>query len=86
MVHNYYAALDCGVLSSPLNGNVTIIGGTVYPNGQAIYNCDIGYNLNGSMNRSCLVNGWSGDDPMCESKKRKSLSLSLSLSLMCMAF
>ena len=63
-------AFDCGDLPPPMNGQVSISNGTLYPSGSAVYECDIGFNLLGSMYRSCLFNGWSGVEPICESNEK----------------
>ena len=58
------AAVDCGVLQPPLNGQVMVFGTTL--GSQALYNCDEGYILLGSTSRVCESNGrWSGDEPEC---------------------
>ena len=66
-----YAAVDCGDLSAPSNGGVNIDGGTLYPTGKAVYQCNVGYELVGAVldTRSCLSTGlWSGVEPMCTRK------------------
>ena len=62
----FIPVFDCGDLSSPMDGQVSVSNGTLYPNGRAVYECDIGFNLIGSMYRSCFFNGWSGVEPVCE--------------------
>ena len=61
----FNTAFDCSELLSPFNGQVTT-NGTVYPIGYAFYECDNGFNLVGPMDRFCLFNGWSGQEPICE--------------------
>ena len=57
--------VDCGVLSVT-NGQVNTSSGTTY-NQVATYSCDTGYNLVGSLTRTCQVNGsWSFTAPVCE--------------------
>ena len=63
------AAVLCGGLQDPDNGNIV-----VYTNGPragslVIYRCDVGYRIVGSDTRQCLLNGsWSQQDPTCEGK------------------
>ncbi len=65
----YSAAINCGDLPAPSNGQVNIDNGTMYPIGEATYRCDGGYELVGIASRFCLFNGrWSGGDPMCRRK------------------
>lgn len=65
----YSAAIDCGDLPAPPNGQVIIDNGTEYPTGEATYVCDSGYELVGTASRFCLFNGsWSGGDPICRRK------------------
>ena len=63
-----YIVFDCGDLLSPMNGQVSVFNGTLYATGMAVYECDTGFNLLGPMYRSCLFSGWSGVEPVCESK------------------
>ena len=59
--------VDCGDLSSPAYGNVTL-NFTLYQS-LAVYRCSYGYNLIGNSSRYCQANGqWSGEEPICESK------------------
>ena len=65
----YSAALDCGDLPAPSNGQVNTVNGTVYPTGEATYECNGGYELVGTASRVCFSNGrWSGEEPMCQRK------------------
>ena len=59
-------AVDCGTLTDPANGWVTLTVGTSL--GQvATYNCNTGYNLVGDSTRTCQAEGnWSGSAPTCE--------------------
>lgn len=54
------------------NGKVQINGSSnekVVVSSQAIFNCDSGYNLIGSINIICLSNGkWSDKMPICKGK------------------
>ncbi|XP_077999677.1 uncharacterized protein LOC144452453 [Glandiceps talaboti] len=59
--------VECGSLTSPVDGLVqyddTTEGNT------AVYSCDIGYQLFGSEQRVCQLDGtWSGDIPHCQLK------------------
>lgn len=57
-------AVTCGPLEFPLNGRV-IQTGTVFGS-IALYNCDEGYTLTGSVTRTCQPVGlWSGIEPYC---------------------
>ena len=61
-------AVDCGGLPDPTNGQVDTPSGTTF-NNTAIYSCDPGYNLNGSMIRTCGVDGsWTPNAPTCDRK------------------
>ena len=57
-------AVNCGQLDSPLNGRVIQTGmifGSI-----ALYNCDEGFTLTGSVTRTCQPIGlWSGIEPYC---------------------
>ena len=58
-------AEDCGSLTDPANGSVTLTAGT---SGQtATYSCNTGYILVGDSTRTCQATGkWSGSAPTCE--------------------
>ncbi|KAJ7383495.1 hypothetical protein OS493_027659 [Desmophyllum pertusum] len=57
-------AVDCGPLSVPMNGSSSG-DSTVFPN-SVLFNCDPGFNLNGSTIRTCQPNGtWSGILTVC---------------------
>ena len=60
------AAVNCGTLTNPANGQVSQTAGTTF--GQtATYSCDTGYNLVGDGNRTCqATGGWSGSSPTCQ--------------------
>ena len=59
------AAIPCGNLSSPTNGQVSVEGNTL--GSQANYSCSEGYVLNGNNIRMCQGDGqWSGSEPRCE--------------------
>ena len=62
-----HAAVDCGDLDPPANGEVDL-SGTVFGS-QAIYSCDRLFRLVGPETRTCLENGeWSISAPICECK------------------
>ena len=59
------AAVQCGNLSSPINGQVSTDGNTFGL--QANYSCSEGYVLNGNSTRMCQSDGqWSGSEATCE--------------------
>ena len=59
------AAVDCGGLADPANGEV-VTSGTAFSS-RATYSCNDGYNLVGDATRTCQASGsWSGTDPLCE--------------------
>ena len=58
-------AMDCGSLTAPTNGRVTV-NNTSY-RGTATFSCNIGYSLIGDDFTTCTANGtWNGTDPTCE--------------------
>ena len=57
-------AIDCGGLSVPSNGQISITATTF--GSVATYSCDRGYTLDGNTSRICQSNGqWSGPQPSC---------------------
>ena len=59
------AVVQCGNLSSPVNGQVSVDSNTF--GSQANYSCSEGYVLNGNSIRMCQSDGqWSGSEPTCE--------------------
>ena len=55
---------DCGVPSSPADGNVSAPS-TTYGS-EASYSCNTGYNMNGAATRTCEAGGnWNGSVPTC---------------------
>ena len=59
--------VDCGGLTQPANGQVTL-NGTVYDS-RATYTCDDGFSLVGSASRVCQADGsWSPNPPSCLSE------------------
>ena len=59
------AVINCGDLSDPSNGQVTLTGTTF--GSTATYECDSGSILVGSLERTCQDDGnWSGTDPTCD--------------------
>lgn len=82
---------DCGSLSPPLNGDVSM-NGTVYES-VAMYTCHDGYTLMGEHHRRiCLDNSsWSHQQPLCECKisliiNERVTSLCHNLQLLTVAF
>ena len=59
--------MDCGKLRAPMNGS--LLGEeTTYPNHVEI-NCDEGFILRGSRERTCQANGkWDGNKTTCKGK------------------
>ena len=58
-----YFILECVIPSAPANGSLDVLS-----NGNVIkYYCDIGYTLNGSLERQCGEDGsgWNGNEPSC---------------------
>ena len=61
---SFFAVIDCGGLTNPINGRV-MIDGIVF-NSVATYTCNKGYTLIGDVTRLCLGTGlWSGNEPTC---------------------
>ena len=59
--------VDCGALTNPANGQVSLPDGTTFGE-TATYSCDTGYNLVGDSTRMCQATGmWSGSAPTCQS-------------------
>ena len=57
--------VDCGNLTAPANGQVTLTETTF--GRTANYSCNTGYNLVGNSTRTCQETGeWSGSVPTCE--------------------
>ena len=62
-----YAAVDCGGLPNPANGQV--MANTTTFGSNAMYRCNNGYTLSGSATRNCLADArWSGTEPTCSRK------------------
>ena len=58
------SAVDCGTLSNPANGMVSL--STTTYNSAATYSCNVGHILAGDYLRTCLISGlWSGSEPTC---------------------
>ena len=67
-LHLHSAAVDCGPLSNPGNGQVMIPSGSTFTS-TATYSCAIGYILNGVMTRTCGDGGiWTSNEPTCDRK------------------
>lgn len=59
--------VDCGTLTMPVQGTVSITATTV--GSVAVYTCNPGFTLNGGITRICLATGmWSGQQPTCSSE------------------
>ena len=55
----------CGDPGTPENGRK--LGVTYSVNSVVYFNCDLGYELVGSPDRKCLLNGtWTGTHPVCK--------------------
>ena len=66
--------MDCGNLTGPVNGQVTLTTGTTFRQ-TATYSCNTGYNLVGDSNRTCQATGnWSGSAPNCQGMLLKVIS------------
>ena len=62
-----YAVVDCGMLPSISNGEVSQLSTTV--GSVATYSCNDGFDLVGQSSRSCLASKrWSGSPPTCQRK------------------
>ena len=60
----FFAVVNCGGLTDPENGAVTLSGTTF--NSTATYSCNEGHNLVGDTTRTCLASGsWSDTTPTC---------------------
>lgn len=67
VIQNYFLSQDCGLLTNPVNGIVTLPDKTTEGK-SAIYSCDVGYALSDvSLKiRACLSTGaWSLTAPLC---------------------
>ena len=64
--------IDCGGLTDPESGQVTISPGIVAATGLnavAMYTCNDGYDLVGDTMRTCQSDAqWNGTEPVCMSK------------------
>ena len=71
VLYSYVSALPCVEITSPLNGKVTCSGHVT--NGVCKFDCDEGYNLIGSRERTCThTSTWSGEKTICKGKCVKS--------------
>ena len=66
----FICLVDCGNLTAPGNGTVTLSDGTL-EGSIATYACNFGFRLVGNVERICQLNGtinaaWTGTDPRCE--------------------
>ena len=66
---SFPAVINCGVLTNPSNGQVTVTSGVVTETGVgalATYTCNEGYQLNGNAVRACQDTGdWNLLAPIC---------------------
>ena len=63
-IHFFLTVDICSPLTAPTNGDVLVSGLTL--GSQAVYSCDVGYELVGIARRECSVDGiWSGSVPFC---------------------
>ena len=77
---NIVYAETCSFLSYPNHGRVSVTTHDV--GGRAIYTCDSGFRLVGSLTRTCLSDGsWSGSQPLCICMLKKLDTLLCSLVL-----
>ena len=61
---NSVTDVDCGSLTDPVNGAVTVTNTTF--NSTATYSCNDGYSLVGDTTITCLASAsWSGGEPTC---------------------
>ncbi len=62
---------SCGYPGTPLHGQLLgTVDGDFNVDGAVEFECDDGYELEGSSTRRCLSNGkWSGEDTTCKSKR-----------------
>lgn len=64
----FSSVVDCGALTSPSNGEVSVNETTL--EALAVYTCNSGYLLQGNNSRTCLDDGnWSSSEPACEGRK-----------------
>ena len=64
----FFTVVDCGRLSDPTNGDVSLR--TTTFNSRAAYSCNNGFLLVGQTTRVCQSNGeWSGKAPVCKSER-----------------
>ncbi|XP_053406177.1 sushi, von Willebrand factor type A, EGF and pentraxin domain-containing protein 1-like [Mercenaria mercenaria] len=71
--------VDCGSLSNPENGTVSMSSSTYMST--ATYSCLTGFSLNGSVTRICMSDGnWNSSDPSCLTLTSMSSNMSASLS------
>ena len=66
---NFYADIQCDVLSAPDNGNASCSSGRVgvgYEGDSCNFTCNTGYELTGSDTRTCQSDGsWNGTEALC---------------------
>ena len=65
-LHTESVVVDCGVLPNPADGLVDLSDGTVFES-VAGYSCNPGFQLEGTVTRTCQSNGrWSDSEPTCQ--------------------
>ena len=65
MTYHAYVGIVCGQISFPNHGSVECSDGDNY-NSVCQFECDEGYDLNGSESRTCLDDPkWSGSEAIC---------------------
>ena len=64
---NFFAAVNCGSLTNPVNGELNLTTTTFMST--STYSCNAGYTLFGKGTRTCQANGtWSDNVPTCDRK------------------
>ena len=56
--------IQCGVLKAPKYGSLLCSDADSYGSTCKFF-CDLGYSIEGSKDRECSENGWSGEQPQC---------------------
>ena len=78
-------AVDCPDLEPPGNGEVRLSGRLI--GDSAMYECSDGFELIGSVIRTCLQTGvWSGNEPECSGKYEPILCCGSCLKVICFIY